>query len=450
MIPLYPLYAVLFADPVAGGGLSPAAISSLFVIWSLTSVLAEIPSGLLADRYSRRALLTVGPLLVGSGFVLWVGWPCYPVFATGFVLWAVGGSLRSGAIQALVYDELDLHGRAARFPAVWGRVRAMQAAGMLIGTAVAAPLFAVGGYPAVGIASGAACVLCASASACLPETRRSGTRRSGARRSGARRSVGTGDGLTSDVDDGETQQLSDHAQPMGWRAVGADALRQVQAHAAVRAALILVIALTGVAALDEYLPLLADEMVTGGTSSATGHGAAVGIPLLMLVIAIGDMIGNLCAGRSADRGAVSRRRLGRCLTVGSLALLAGALIDHPIGIVGVAVGFGVFSWSLVVAESALQDRVSSASRATVTSVAGVGEEAVAILAFALWAGGSAVAGPAVLFAIAVVPYVLWGAAMWASVARSRSGSTTRCQSGGATTSRTAARWPKIISRRSPM
>jgi MFS family permease len=75
---LYPVYAVLFAQT----GLSAAEISSLFAIWSVTGFVLEVPSGLWADVYSRRRLLTLAPLLSAAGFALWTFLPCYPTSST--------------------------------------------------------------------------------------------------------------------------------------------------------------------------------------------------------------------------------------------------------------------------------------------------------------------------------------------------------------------------------
>ncbi len=41
LLPLYSVYALLFADH----GLAVAQVSSLFIIWSLTSFVLEVPSG---------------------------------------------------------------------------------------------------------------------------------------------------------------------------------------------------------------------------------------------------------------------------------------------------------------------------------------------------------------------------------------------------------------------
>jgi MFS family permease len=67
-IPLYPLYGLLFTDH----GLSAAEISTLFIIWSTTTFLLEVPSGAWADTYSRRRLLILGALIGGLGFASWI------------------------------------------------------------------------------------------------------------------------------------------------------------------------------------------------------------------------------------------------------------------------------------------------------------------------------------------------------------------------------------------
>jgi hypothetical protein len=61
---------------------------------------------------------------------------------------------------------------------------------------------------------------------------------------------------------------------------------------------------------------------------------------------------------------------------------------------------------LVVAEARLQERIDSARRATVTSVAGLGTELAALLVFAAWALGGAAA--VAVLVLAVVPVVAVG------------------------------------------
>ncbi|MFW0792381.1 MFS transporter [Gordonia sp. CPCC 205515] len=367
----------MFADP-AVAGLSPASISVLFILWSVSSFVFEIPTGILADRVPRRPLLVLGPLLTGVGFALWTWWPSFSMFALGFVLWAAGGSLRSGTLQALVFDTLAAVGRAERYATLTGRMRAMQAIGVVTGTALAVPLAAWGGYHAVGAASVLACVLCAATSAMLPERRPA---------------------PSAGVDDEDGQPI---AERLSASAILRDALRQLSMQPAVRRCLFLLIVLTWVAALDEYLPLLADEIWPG---------SAPGVALLMVLIAIGDVAGGLAAARTS--GIDWRpKRFAIWLGVAALALVVGAGWAHPAGMVLVAFAFGVFGWSLVQADAMLAHRVSSASRATITSIAGVGEETVAIAAFAGWALGAQWLPPTGLFVIAAVPYLLLALVIW--------------------------------------
>ena len=102
LVPLYPLYALLFLDT----GLSGAQISMLFAVWSITSFVTEVPAGVLADRWSRRGVVVLAGVLQAAGFAVWTAAPEAWAFAVGFVIWGISGALVSGASEALVYDGL--------------------------------------------------------------------------------------------------------------------------------------------------------------------------------------------------------------------------------------------------------------------------------------------------------------------------------------------------------
>ena len=71
----------------------------------------EVPSGAWADTVSRRRLLTISAVAYAAAFATWAVWPTFAGFATGFVLWALSGSLASGTFEALTFDELRAVGR---------------------------------------------------------------------------------------------------------------------------------------------------------------------------------------------------------------------------------------------------------------------------------------------------------------------------------------------------
>ncbi|MFI0408923.1 MFS transporter [Actinomadura sp. 3N508] len=351
---LYPVYALLFAET----GLSPAAISSLFVIWSVTTFTLEVPSGVWADVFSRRTLLVIAPLLAGTGFGLWSLFPSYPVFALGFVLWGVGSALRSGTMQALVYEELDRVGATGAYARLMGRSEAVSLLAVVAASAVAGPVLAAGGYRLLGVASVLACVACAAAGWLLPESRSGGG-----------------------AEDGEDEPSLGSVVRAGWA--------QVRGAPAVRWALLLMVVVEGVTSLDEYVPLLAQS---------TGV-AAASVPLLVLVVTSGDAVGGWLAGRGV-------RWLAPLLGAGAVLLAVGALSGSPGGMVLVGAAFGVFRWAIAAADARLQARIGDGARATVTSVAGFGSEVVALLVYAGYALGSRWAGAGVLVAVAAVPYVV--------------------------------------------
>lgn len=166
-VPLYAVYALLFQAE----GLSESGISLLLAIWSVTGLVAEVPSGALADLMSRRLLLSVGSLLTGLGFASWLVVPTFIGFATGFVLWGLGGAVASGTWESLVYDELAQRGATDRYAGIIG---AGESAGWIAAVASAAlttPLLAAGGYELVGWVSVSVMVLHSGLALTLPTPR---------------------------------------------------------------------------------------------------------------------------------------------------------------------------------------------------------------------------------------------------------------------------------------
>jgi MFS family permease len=357
---LYPFYAVLFADT----GLTTAEISSLFVIWSITSVALEIPSGVLADLVSRRLLLVIGPLLSAAGFALWVFAPSYPAFAAGFVLWGVKGALESGAVEALVYEELDRHGAASRYATVRGRSRAAALVATALAMLAAIPVFGAGGYQAVGVASVAACVLAAAVAATFPESR---DQRGG---------------------------VVEHEGLRTFAATLSSGVNEVRRRRPVLVAVLFLIAVTAIwGALDEYVALLAAD---------TGVATAM-LPALILVVYVGVAAGGLLGGVA---GRLPRRAVGVLLALASVALAVGALTGEAAGFALIGAAFCVFQMVEIAADARLQHAISGPARSTVTSLAGFGTELATIGVFVVYGTVSAGAGHAVQFAIWAAVYAL--------------------------------------------
>ncbi|HLA43155.1 MAG TPA: hypothetical protein VJZ27_06960, partial [Aggregatilineales bacterium] len=67
--------------------------------------LCEIPTGIVADVYSRRLSVIIGTLITGIGFLL-SAIPVFGIILIGQATWGVGYTFISGAIQAWITDEI--------------------------------------------------------------------------------------------------------------------------------------------------------------------------------------------------------------------------------------------------------------------------------------------------------------------------------------------------------
>lgn len=360
---LYPLYALLFTEH----GLTVTHISALFVLWSLTSVLSTVPAGALADLIPRRYLLATAPLLTGSAFALWLLLPSPWVFALGFVLWGAAGALSSGAFEALVYTEMDHRGATAGYAGVMGLTRALGVAAVGVAavgvaTVAAVPVMAHGGYLVIGLASVAACLLCAICALTLPEHRAPGERGS---------------------DEGP-----------GYRQTLRRGLAEVRHNRKVRPALLLVVLVSAFwGSLEEYVPLLARD---SGVSAQS-------VPLVVLVVWTGVTLGGLSAGPASR---LPGRALAALMTLAAVAIAAGALLTGPWGWALLGLGFGACQAMMVVADARLQETITGSSRATVTSLADLGTETPGIATFLVYAGVFAALGHGATFALFAAPHLL--------------------------------------------
>ncbi|MGW3035397.1 MFS transporter [Streptomyces sp. NPDC001178] len=352
---LYPVYALLFSDT----GLSVWQISSLFALWSLTGVVLEVPSGAWADAVSRRRLLRLGPLLTAAGFTLWVLTPSYWAFALGFVLWGARGALGSGALEALVYEELERLGEAERYARIMGRARAAGHVAIMAAMALAGPVFAWGGYPAVGAASVLACLASAATATRFPED------------------------LALPKADAED-----------WSTTLREGLAAVRRDRSLRGALLLVPAVGAVwEALDEYTPLLVRD--TGVAETA--------VPYLLLLIWAGATAGGLLAGPWERMGTAG---LAAVLAAAALAMAVGAAARTPGALVLLALAFGGFQLATVLADVRLQQRIDDARRATLTSVAGLGSDLATVAAYGVYAAIETRAAHSTAFALFAVAYLV--------------------------------------------
>lgn len=138
----YPVLAVLFLDL----GLSATQYTLLNFVWAIVIVVAEVPSGALADRIGRRPLIVASAVCmvlemslllaapVNGGLVLLLFCLANRMFS------GLAEALASGADESLAYESLAAEAREKEWPDVMAEVMHWQSLGlclaMLVGAAV--------------------------------------------------------------------------------------------------------------------------------------------------------------------------------------------------------------------------------------------------------------------------------------------------------------------------
>lgn len=258
------------------------------------------------------------------------------------MLWGLGGTLVSGAREALLYDGLAAVGAQQQYARINGWVTAAELIGQLPAAVAATAGFAAGGFPLVGWVSVGVCLAAAAAATRLPEPARS-----------------RGD----ELDDG-----------LGYLATLRAGLALAAAQPGVRAAVVAAALLGAFDVVEEYFPLiLADR----------------GVPVALVPVAGLPIVAAGAVG-AATGGCTDRLRpatLGLLLGGAMLLLGTAGTVRYPTGLAALALFYGGYRAVLVVVDARLQGRLESRSRATVTSVAGLGTDLSAFALYAAWAVG---------------------------------------------------------------
>jgi MFS transporter, DHA3 family, tetracycline resistance protein len=87
-------------------GLNPLQMVLVGTVLEITCLLFEIPTGIVADVYSRRLSVILGSLLIGVGFIIEGLIPVFAGVLLAQVVWGIGATFHSGAGDAWLADEI--------------------------------------------------------------------------------------------------------------------------------------------------------------------------------------------------------------------------------------------------------------------------------------------------------------------------------------------------------
>lgn len=109
----------------------------------VSAMIAAIPGGIIADRWSRRATAVIGAILVGAGLIALpfmmdlAGRAQLLAACATFVVLGTGEAFVEGSTEAWVVDNLQSFGRPDLVEPFFGRVRSVSAAGATIAATIA-------------------------------------------------------------------------------------------------------------------------------------------------------------------------------------------------------------------------------------------------------------------------------------------------------------------------
>ncbi len=323
-----PFYAV-FSLWLNDNGVTVAALSVVFLTWSVCTVVLEIPSGAIADRVDRRRLLALAFGLRSVGIMVWLVAPGLTGAMVGAALWAVHSSLASGAWEAHIHDQLTAQNAEAEYPVVMARVSQLSHIGVASAGLAALGVLAVGGtFLQLGWVTVALHGVTIGLVLGLPNVN-----------------------WVSDAGPREGSVIG------AWWSTLLAGLREARASVQILHLVMLGAFVEGLFIFDEYVPLLARDR--GADDSI--------VPLLVLVVWGGLIVGGEVAAR---RPAMSGKVLGTGL-VAAIAVATLGLVMSPLWfLLLIAVAYAAMQTGWVVIDARLQERVGPSQRATVTSVKG--------------------------------------------------------------------------------
>jgi DHA3 family tetracycline resistance protein-like MFS transporter len=131
-------------------GLNPLQLVLVGTTLEVTAFLFEIPTGVIADVYSRRLSSIIGVFVIGIGFTIEGIAPLFAFVLISQVVWGIGWTFISGAYEAWITDEvgveavgkLFLRGRQLRLT---GNLTAIPISIWVANLSLAYPFFVGGG-----------------------------------------------------------------------------------------------------------------------------------------------------------------------------------------------------------------------------------------------------------------------------------------------------------------
>lgn len=101
--------------------LSILDIAVLGIVWTVTKMLFELPSSILADKWHRKGTLIISSLFAIFQIITLLAASSYWIFVLASIFSAIAYAFQSGTDVAFFYDTLKSEGREDQFDKLWAR-----------------------------------------------------------------------------------------------------------------------------------------------------------------------------------------------------------------------------------------------------------------------------------------------------------------------------------------
>ena len=115
-------------------GLSLTQVTLIDVAFWIAATLGELPTGIVADSYGRKASLAIGTAIMGLSIIGWAVAPTVTLITVAYVMLAIGATFLSGAEDAFFFETLKITNRASDYTRLVGRISALRLAAVAIGS----------------------------------------------------------------------------------------------------------------------------------------------------------------------------------------------------------------------------------------------------------------------------------------------------------------------------
>jgi MFS family permease len=118
-------------------GFSLAQYTALDAVWYVSTLVFEVPTGVVTDRYGKKVSLLVAAALQSfSLFILAIA-KTFLLMIISYVLWGLASSFETGTTDAFVYDSLKQINREEDYGRVRGRITTLTLLAAALGSVLA-------------------------------------------------------------------------------------------------------------------------------------------------------------------------------------------------------------------------------------------------------------------------------------------------------------------------